>query len=57
MSVLIIILLIRYLLFSRGASLCYLRTVNLSMAIILLLLRIVSLAVSPTIAIAIVLKF
>lgn len=57
MGVLIIILLIRYLLFSRGVSLCYLRTVNLSMAIILLLLRIVSLTVSWIIAIAIVLKF
>jgi hypothetical protein len=57
MGVLIVILLIRYLLFSRGASLCYLRTVNLSMAIILLLLRIFSLAVSWIIAIAIVLEF
>jgi hypothetical protein len=57
MGVLIIVLLTRYLLFSRGASFCYLHTMNLSMAIILLLLRIVSLAVSWIIAIAIVLKF
>jgi hypothetical protein len=57
MGGLITILLIRYLLCSRGASLCYLRMVNLSMEIILLLLRIVSLAVSWIIVIAIVSKF